>query len=87
MDARIPMDRESVDRMILLGMEVDRYQAQVIPDLQQRVSALTQALQDLVRAVRDASRDPALATRVEAAAARAERSLDAAAAPSQGARL
>ncbi len=41
MSTRILVEREEVDRMILIGMDVDRYQTQVIPDLQQRVGELT----------------------------------------------
>jgi hypothetical protein len=37
MSNTISLDREKVDRMILIGMDFDRYQSQVIPDLQQRV--------------------------------------------------
>jgi hypothetical protein len=48
MSNRISLDREAVDRMILVGMDVDRYQTQVIPDLQQRVTELTRALKDLI---------------------------------------
>jgi len=77
MSNRILLDRETVDRMILIGMDVDRYQTQVIPDLQQRVAQLTRALKDLVRAVGDARQDPALASHVEGASSRAQQVLEA----------
>ena len=69
------MDREAVDRMILLGMDVDRYETQVIPDLQARVAELTQALKDLVLAVEPPVQDRGPATDVDAASARARQVL------------
>jgi len=77
MSTRIFVEREAVDRMILIGMDVDRYQTQVIPDLQQRVGDLTRALKDLVGAVGVARSDPALASQVEGATARAQQVLEA----------
>ena len=77
MSTRILVEREEVDRMILIGMDVDRYQTQVIPDLQQRVGELTRALKELVRALGVARQDPALAGQVEGASARAEQVLEA----------
>jgi hypothetical protein len=72
MGVKIPIDKETVERMIILGMDVDRYEAQVIPDLQARVGALTRALQDLVGAVRQARQDPVFAAQVDAASTRAQ---------------
>ena len=72
MSNRISLDREEVDRLILLGMDLDRYQTQVIPDLQQRVGELTRALSDLVAAVLAARQNPALASRVDESIARAQ---------------
>ncbi|TMD20943.1 MAG: hypothetical protein E6I98_03675 [Chloroflexi bacterium] len=77
MSTRISVERETVDRMILVGMDVDRYQTQVIPDLQQRVGELTRALKDLVGAVGVARHNPALANQVEGATARAQHVLEA----------
>jgi len=77
MSTRILVEREAVDRMILIGMDVDRYQTQVIPDLQQRVGELTRALKDLVGAVGVARHNPALASQVEGATARAQHVLEA----------
>ena len=77
MSTRILVEREAVDRMILIGMDVDRYQTQVMPDLQQRVGDLTRALKDLVGAVGVARQDPALASQVEGATARAQQVLEA----------
>ena len=49
------MAGEDVDRMILMKMDLDRYEAQLIPDLQQRVIDLTRALEELIAASGDAS--------------------------------
>jgi hypothetical protein len=56
MRARVSVDREEMDRLVLMRMDVDRYEAQLIPDLQARVQDLTQALELLVAAAADASR-------------------------------
>lgn len=80
MSNRISLDRETVDHMILVGMDVDRYQTQVIPDLQQRVGELTRALKDLVGAVGAvgaARQNPALASQVDGSCARAQKVLEA----------
>ena len=50
--------------MILMKMDLDRYEAQLIPDLQQQVFDLTRALQGMVVAADDLS----LANREEALA-------------------
>jgi hypothetical protein len=77
MSNRISLDREEVDRLILLGIDFDRYQTQVIPDLQQRVVDLTRALEDLLRAVGAARQNPALASQVNAASSKAQKVLEA----------
>ncbi len=62
--SRVVMDRDDVDRMIMMRMDLDRYEAQLIPDLHERVRNLTLALQGLVAAARDLSpnnREEALA--------------------------
>lgn len=62
---RILMARDEVDRMVLMKMDLDRYEAQLIPDLQQQVFDLTRALKGMVVAAEDlsrANRDEALAT-------------------------
>ncbi len=76
MSNRISLDREAVDRMILVGMDVDRYQTQVIPDLQQRVAELTRALKDLIGAVEAARQNPALASQVDSASSKAQKVLE-----------
>ena len=76
MSNRISLDREAVDRMILVGMDVDRYQTQVIPDLQQRVAELTRALKDLIRAIEAARQNPALASQVDTASSKAQKVLE-----------
>ncbi len=63
--SRIVMNREDVDRMIMMRMDLDRYEAQLIPDLHERVRNLSLALKGLVAAARDVSpnnREEALAT-------------------------
>jgi hypothetical protein len=77
MTDRISLNREEVDRMILLGMDADRYQTQVVPDLQQRVFDLTRALEDLVRAVDAELKNAAIVGQVDGACARAEKVLEA----------
>ena len=66
MSTRILVEREEVDRMILIGMDVDK-----------RVGELTRALKELVGALGVARQDPALAGQVEGASARAEQVLEA----------
>jgi hypothetical protein len=64
-NGRIVMARDEVDRLVLMRMDLDRYEAQLIPDLQQQVLDLTRALRALVAAVGDiseANRDEAMST-------------------------
>jgi hypothetical protein len=56
MTDRVVIDRAEMDRLLLMRMDLDRYEAQVIPDLQQEVLALRHALRKLVEAVQDAER-------------------------------
>jgi hypothetical protein len=84
MNNRISLNRKEVDRMILLGMDADRYQTQVVPDLQQRVSDLTRALKDLVGAVGAEEKNGALSRQVDGARARAEKVLEAGLLPTNG---
>lgn len=84
MSNRISLNRDEVDRMIMLGMDADRYQTQVIPDLQQRVLDLTRALRDVVAAVGTERNNGALAALVDSACARAQKVLDAGFPPSGG---
>lgn len=62
---RTVMARDEVDRLDQMRMDLDRYEAQLIPDLQQLVFDLTRALKGLVAASGDmsvANREQALAT-------------------------
>jgi hypothetical protein len=86
MSNRISLDREEVDRMILLGMDADRYQTQVIPDLQQRVIDLVRALNDLVAAVGVERKNGGQAGQVADALARAQKVIDAGPPPTRGGR-
>jgi len=58
------MARDEVDRLVMMRMDLDRYEAQLIPDLQQLVFDLTRALKGLVAA----SGDTSLANQKEALA-------------------
>jgi hypothetical protein len=62
---KVVMTTDEVERLMLITMDLDRYEAEVIPDLRDRVRDLTVALEGLVAAAHDASqsnRDEALAT-------------------------
>ena len=64
-NGRILMARDEVDRLVLMRMDLARYEAQLIPDLRQQVLDLTRALKALVAADGDrseANRAEALAT-------------------------
>jgi hypothetical protein len=76
MNNRISLNRDEVDRMILLGMDADRYQTQVVPDLQQRVSDLARALKDLVAAVHAERKSGTLVEQVDSACIRAQKVLE-----------
>jgi len=59
------MAQDEVDRLVSLRMALDRYEAQLIPDLHQLVFDLTRALKGLVAASGDmsvANREEALAS-------------------------
>ena len=51
MSERVLVERDEMDRMVAMRMDLDRYEAQLIPDLQQEVLALHHALRRLVEAV------------------------------------
>lgn len=58
------MAQDEVDRLVSMRMDLDRYEGQLIPDLQQLVFDLTRALKGLVAASGDmsvANREEALA--------------------------
>jgi hypothetical protein len=54
MSDRVVIERDEMDRIVLMRMDLDRYEAQLIPDLQQETLALHHALRRLVEAVREA---------------------------------
>lgn len=63
-NGRMLISRDEMDRMVLMKTDLDRYEAELIPDLQQRVIDLTRALKAMVAAADDvsaANRDEALA--------------------------
>ena len=57
MSARVWVDRNEMDRLVMMRTDVDRYEGQLIPDLQARVQDLTQVLELLLAAIADASSD------------------------------
>jgi hypothetical protein len=54
--SKVLMARDEVDRLVMMRMDLDRYEGQLIPDLQQQVFDLTRALKGLVAASVDTSR-------------------------------
>jgi hypothetical protein len=54
MNDKVVIERDEMDRLVLMRMDLDRYEAQVIPDLQQERLALYHALRRLIEAVREA---------------------------------
>jgi hypothetical protein len=51
---KVVVDRSEMDRLVLMRVDLDRYEAQLIPDLQQEVLALRHSLRRLVEAVQEA---------------------------------
>jgi hypothetical protein len=51
---RVLVDRDEMDRLVQMRLDLDRYEAQLIPDLQQEALALRHALRRLVEAVQEA---------------------------------
>ena len=58
MGEKVVVDRGEFDRLVLMRMDLDRYEAQLIPDLHQRVNELTDVLEQLVEAVQDLELQP-----------------------------
>lgn len=56
MSEKVVVDRSEMDRLVLMRVDLDRYEAQLIPDLRQEVLALRHTLRRLVEAVQDAER-------------------------------
>jgi len=54
MSEKVVVERDEKSRLVLMQMDLDRYEAQLIPDLQQATLALHHALRRLVEAVREA---------------------------------
>lgn len=54
MSEKVVIDRDELDRLVLMRMDLNRYEAQLIPDLQQEVDALRHTLRRLVDAVQGA---------------------------------
>ena len=54
MSGKVVVDRDEMERFVLMRMDLDRYEAQLIPDLHQENLALRHALRRLVEAVEEA---------------------------------
>jgi hypothetical protein len=54
MSEKVVIERVEMDRLVAMRMDLDRYEAQLIPDLQQEVLALRHALRRLIEAVQEA---------------------------------
>jgi hypothetical protein len=54
MSDKVVVERGEMDGLVMMRLDLDRYEAQLIPDLQQEVLALHHALRRLVEAVREA---------------------------------
>ena len=54
MSEKVVVGREEMERLVLMRMDFDRYEAKVIPDLRQERLALYHALRRLIEAVREA---------------------------------
>jgi hypothetical protein len=54
MSEKVVVGREEMDRLVLMRMDLDRYETQLIPDLYQENLALRNALQRLLEVVQEA---------------------------------
>lgn len=54
MSEKVVVDRDEMERLLLMRMDLDRYEAQLIPDLYKENLALRNALRRLVEAVQEA---------------------------------
>ncbi len=60
MSDKVVVDRDEMDRLVLMRIDLDRYEAQLIPDLYKENGALRKALQRLVEAVQEADQQVSL---------------------------
>lgn len=51
---KVVLDRGEMERLVLMRVDLDRYEAQLIPDLQQELLAVRHSLRRLVDAVLEA---------------------------------
>lgn len=65
MREQVVIDRSELDRLVLMRMDFDRYEAQLIPDLQREVLALRNALRRLVETVQEAEQLISLGPAIE----------------------
>lgn len=54
MSERVVVGRDEMDRLVMMRMDLDRYEAQLIPDLYQENLALRNALQRLLEVIQEA---------------------------------
>jgi hypothetical protein len=50
---KVVINRDELDRLVLMRMDLDRYEAQLMPDLQQKVEALRHTGRRLVDTIQD----------------------------------
>ena len=54
MSEKVVVGRDEMDRLVMMRMDLDRYEAQLIPDLYQENLALRNALQRLLEVIQEA---------------------------------
>ena len=77
MSEKVIVSRDEMDRLVLMRMDLDRYEAQLIPDLYKENLAVRNALRRLVQAIQEADTQagPDASNRHSAALHAAERLL------------
>jgi hypothetical protein len=77
MSEKVIVGRDEMDRLVLMRMDLDRYEAQLIPDLYKENLALRNALRLLLQVIREADTQvsPGASNRHSAALHDAERLL------------
>lgn len=53
MSEKVVVGRDEMDRLVLMRMDLDRYEAQLIPDLYEEIHALRNALRRLVQVIQE----------------------------------
>ena len=60
---KVVVDRDEMDRLVMMRVDLDRYEAQLIPDLRYEVHTLHHVLRRLVEAVEEAEQSLTLEAR------------------------